>query len=63
MDTEIRYLLSLGSIRDRANLVGKAAEAGKLNHFDVDKDRLGSAAEFVTSVIQVSHEVRRDIGR
>jgi hypothetical protein len=58
MDTDIKYLLSLGSIRDRAKLVGEAAQAGKLSHFDIDEDKLGSAAEFVTSVIKVSHHTR-----
>lgn len=55
MDAEIKYLLSLGSIRDRAKSVGEAAQAGMLSHFDVDENKLGSAAEFVTSVIKVSH--------
>lgn len=54
MDADAKYLLSLGSIRDRAKAVGEAAEAGKLSHFDVDEDKLGSTAEFVTSVIKVS---------
>ncbi|KAH7390765.1 hypothetical protein DE146DRAFT_142484 [Phaeosphaeria sp. MPI-PUGE-AT-0046c] len=56
MDTEIKYLLSLSSIRDRAKLVGEAAQAGALSHFDVDEDKLGSTAEFVTSII------KRDFG-
>jgi hypothetical protein len=68
MDAEINYLLSLGSIRDRAKLVGEAAQAGNLSHFDVDEDKLGSTADFVTSVIKVSHSASsvasgREIGR
>jgi hypothetical protein len=58
MDAEINYLLSLGSIRDRAKLVGEAAQAGNLSHFDVDEDKLGSTADYVTSVIKVSHLAR-----
>ncbi|KAF1916417.1 hypothetical protein BDU57DRAFT_587425 [Ampelomyces quisqualis] len=56
MDPEIKYLLSLGSIRDRAKLVGEAAQAGTLSHFEVNEDKLGSVAEYVTSVI------KRDFG-
>lgn len=58
MDREIKYLLSLESVRDRAKLVGEAAQAGKLSHFDVDEDELGDAAEFVASVIRVSHLIK-----
>jgi len=53
MDPKITYLLSLGAVRDRAKLVGEAAQAGKLSHFDVHADRLGDAADLVTSVIKV----------
>lgn len=53
MEVDAKYLLSLGSIRDRAKLVGEAAQAGKLSHFDVNEDKLVSTAEFVTSVIKV----------
>lgn len=56
MDPKVTYLLSLGAVRDRARLVGEAAQAGKLSHFDVDEDRLGDAADLVTSVI------KRDFG-
>jgi len=53
MDSEVKYLLSLGAVRDRAKIVGEAAEAGKLSHFDVHEDRLGEVAEFVVGVIKV----------
>lgn len=53
MDPKVKYLLSLGAVRDRAKLVGKAAQAGKLSHFDVHEERLSAVAEFVTSVIKV----------
>jgi hypothetical protein len=55
MDPEVKYLLSLGAVRDRAKLVGEAAQAGKLTNFDVHEDKLGGVAEYVTSVIKVCH--------
>ncbi|KAF1832751.1 DUF1688-domain-containing protein [Decorospora gaudefroyi] len=56
MDEKVRYLLSLGAVRDRAKIVGEAAQAGKLSHFDVHEERLGEVADFVTSII------KRDFG-
>ena len=53
MDADLRYLLSLGAIRQRAKIVGDAAQAGTLNHFDLNGKRLDDVADFVTSVIQV----------
>lgn len=53
MDTKVKYLLSLGAVRERAKLVGEAAQAGQLSHFDVHEDRLSDAADLVTSVIKV----------
>ena len=53
MDPQVTYLLSLGAIRERAKIVGEAAKAGKLSHFDVHEDRLDDVADFVTSVINV----------
>ena len=53
MDDKVKYLLSLRAVRERAKIVGEAAEAGKLTHFDVHEDKLGEAADFVTSVIKV----------
>jgi hypothetical protein len=53
MDDKVKYLLSLSAVRERAKLVGEAAEAGKLSHFDVHEERLGAAADYVTSVIKV----------
>jgi hypothetical protein len=53
MDSEIKYLLSLDAVRDRAKIVGEAAEAGKLSHFDVHEERLNDVADFVVSVIKV----------
>ncbi|KAB2107579.1 hypothetical protein AG0111_0g3842 [Alternaria gaisen] len=56
MDDKVKYLLSLSAVRERAKIVGEAAEAGKLSHFDVHEERLGEAADYVTSVI------KRDFG-
>ena len=53
MNDKVKYLLSLSAVRERAKVVGKAAQAGKLTHFDVHEERLGEAADFVTSVIKV----------
>jgi hypothetical protein len=53
MDDKVKYLLSLSAVRERAKLVGEAAQAGKLSHFDVHEERLGEAADYVTSVIKV----------
>lgn len=53
MDPTVKYLLSLGAIRDRAKIVGQAAKDGNLNHFDVHEDKLDDVADFVTSVIKV----------
>jgi hypothetical protein len=53
MDDKIIYLLSLRAVRERAKVVGEAAETGKLSHFEVHEERLGEVADFVTSVIKV----------
>ncbi|OTB08960.1 hypothetical protein M426DRAFT_316251 [Hypoxylon sp. CI-4A] len=56
MDPQVKYLLSLGAIRDRAKIVGDAAKAGNLSHFDLHAEKLDDVADFVTSVI------KRDFG-
>ncbi|XDG04328.1 hypothetical protein ABKA04_003943 [Annulohypoxylon sp. FPYF3050] len=56
MDSKVKYLLSLQSIRDRAKVVGEAAKAGNLSHFDLHEDKLDDVADFVTGVI------KRDFG-
>lgn len=53
MDNQVKYLLSLQAVRDRSRLVGEAAKAGKLNHFDVHEDKLDEVVDFVTKVIEV----------
>lgn len=54
MDDKVKYLLSLGAIRDRAKIVGEAARAGKLSNFDVHEERMDDVADFVTRIIKVS---------
>ncbi|KKZ66880.1 hypothetical protein EMCG_07487 [[Emmonsia] crescens] len=56
MDPEVKYLLSLRAIRERAKIVEDAARAGKLNHFDLHEDRMEATADFVSSII------KRDFG-
>jgi hypothetical protein len=53
MDSDVKYLLSLNAVRERAKIVGEAADAGKLRNFDVHEDRLSNAADLVVSVIKV----------
>jgi hypothetical protein len=62
MDSDVKYLLSLNAVRDRAKLVGEAAATGKLSHFDVHEERLNDVADFVVSVIKVClhHEVLKN---
>ncbi|OAG12971.1 DUF1688-domain-containing protein [Paraphaeosphaeria sporulosa] len=52
MDAQVKYLLSLDAIRDRAKIVGEAAKAGKLSHFNVHDEKLGAVADYVTAVIK-----------
>ncbi|KAL1956707.1 hypothetical protein VTO42DRAFT_6857 [Malbranchea cinnamomea] len=56
MNSDVKYLLSLQSIRERAKLVWEAAQSGNLTHFDFHPDKLDNVADFVTSVI------KRDFG-
>ncbi|KAI1646096.1 DUF1688 domain-containing protein [Daldinia loculata] len=56
MDSQVKYLLSLRAIRERAKIVGNIAKSGGLNHFNLHEDRLGDVVEFVTSII------KRDFG-
>ena len=53
MDPDLTYLLSLRAIRERAKIVGDIAQAGRLNHFNLDRERMDDVADFVTSIIQV----------
>ncbi|CRJ95844.1 hypothetical protein BN1708_002069 [Verticillium longisporum] len=56
MSSDIKYLLSLRAVRERAKIVGDVAKAGKLSHFDLREDKLDDVVDFVASVI------KRDFG-
>ena len=63
MDPSVEYFISLPAIRDNAKIVyGKAVE-GKLTNFEFHQEHLAETAEFVTSVIKVSHQDRSIIPR
>ena len=62
MDPDVQYLLSLRAIRERSQIVWRAAEAGKLTNFDFHPDKLGAVADFVLSVIEVhGHSLLEDL--
>ncbi|KAJ5992950.1 hypothetical protein N7451_008674 [Penicillium sp. IBT 35674x] len=48
---DIEYLKSLQAVRERANLVLKAAENDELTHFFYRPDKMGEVAEYVTGII------------
>ncbi|KAH8587089.1 hypothetical protein B0O99DRAFT_694867 [Bisporella sp. PMI_857] len=56
MDSQVKYLLSLQAIRDRAKVVRDAAKSGNLSNFELREDKLDDAVDFVASVI------KRDFG-
>lgn len=51
-DPQVKYLLSLAAIRERAAKVAQVAQAGQLRHFDVHEARLNAVADLVVSVIE-----------
>lgn len=53
MDPQVKHLLSLQAIREKAQIVWQAAEGGELSHFDLHQDKLDVVADFVISVIEV----------
>ncbi|KAF7586632.1 hypothetical protein BBP40_008542 [Aspergillus hancockii] len=52
MDPEIKYILSLQAVRERAHRVLKLAEANNLTHFDYHEDRLDATVQYVTNIIK-----------
>lgn len=52
---DIEYLKSLQAVRDRANLVLKAAEQGQLTHFHYHADKMPIVADYVAAIITVSN--------
>ena len=53
MDLQVKYLLSLRAIRERAKVVGDVAKSGNLSHFELREDKLDDVVDFVASVIKV----------
>lgn len=53
MDSQVKYLLSLRAIRERAKVVGDVAKSGNLSHFEFREDKLDGVVDFVASVIKV----------
>ncbi|PGH02522.1 hypothetical protein AJ80_08833 [Polytolypa hystricis UAMH7299] len=56
MDSQLKYLLSLRAIRERAEVVGDVAKSGNLSHFELREDKLDDVVDFVASII------KRDFG-
>jgi hypothetical protein len=48
------YLRSIGSVRERSNLVLKKARRNELQHFHVDMSKFEDTTKFVISIIKVS---------
>lgn len=59
---DIEYLMTLQAVRDRANLVQKAAEQGELTHFNYNVARMPAVADFVAGVIAVCSPCSRKSG-
>lgn len=55
LDPQIEELLSLEAVRTRAHTVLKAAEQGRLNHFNYHADRMEDATNYVLNLIKVGH--------
>jgi hypothetical protein len=53
MNSQVKYLLSLRAIRERAKLVGEAAKSSSLTHFDLREDKLDDVVDLVASIIKV----------
>lgn len=53
IDTEIKYILSLQAVRERAQRVFQLAEANQINHFEYHEDRFDAAVQYVANIIKV----------
>ncbi|KAE8155250.1 hypothetical protein BDV25DRAFT_146393 [Aspergillus avenaceus] len=56
MDPEVKYILSLQAVRERAHRVLRLAEEGRLRHFDYHADGFEGAVKYVANII------KRDFG-
>lgn len=54
MDSNTRHLLRLEAVRERANIVFRLAEQGKLHHYDYHPERLDATVDYVAGIIQVN---------
>ncbi|GMG09648.1 unnamed protein product [Aspergillus oryzae] len=52
IDTEIKYILSLQAVRERAQRVFQLAEANQINHFEYHEDRFDAAVQYVANIIK-----------
>ncbi|KAL7655587.1 hypothetical protein ACMYSQ_007527 [Aspergillus niger] len=52
MDSSTRHLLRLEAVRERANIVFRLAEQGKLHHYDYHPERLDATVDYVAGIIQ-----------
>lgn len=55
LNPQIEELLSLEAVRTRAHAVLRAAEQGRLNHFNYHADRMEEATNYVLNLIKVGH--------
>ncbi|KAI9639939.1 hypothetical protein NHQ30_011669 [Ciborinia camelliae] len=53
MNWQIKYLISLRAIRERANIVGNATKSGNLSHFELREDKLDDVVDLEASIIKV----------
>ncbi|KJZ74513.1 hypothetical protein HIM_06109 [Hirsutella minnesotensis 3608] len=56
----VGYLRSLGAVRERSKIVMDKALKNKLNHFDVDLDRLPDVVSFVSGLIKRDYDAPFD---
>ena len=53
MNSNVAHLMSLETVRERAQIVYNAAKDGRLNNFDFHEEKLNDTAEYVTDIIKV----------
>lgn len=49
------YLRSIYAVRERCKLVLEKAKRNQLRHFNVDMSKFSNTAQYVVSIIKVSH--------
>jgi len=59
MSNAYEELSSLPAIRERATRVYEIAKTGKATNFELHEDRLDATADFVVTVILVSHHIHK----